>query len=140
MSGCALMTERELVDSFEACTLPNDRFHHRDHLHVVWAYLREMPMLQALERFSNALQRFATHHGKPTLYHETITWAYVALVHERMQRRVGQSWDDFCRDNPDLLEWRPSILDRYYRSETLQSPLARRVFILPDIGTSTPTI
>ena len=68
------------------------------------------------------------------LYHETITWAYVALIHERVERRPAAHWEEFCRLNPDLLSWRPSILDRYYRPETLASDLARRVFVLPDAG------
>jgi hypothetical protein len=127
------MNERDLVDGFESCTLPNTAFHHPDHVHVVWAYLQQMPFDAALQRFREALQRFAVHHGKPGLFHETITCAYVVLVHERMQGRGSAgSWEDFCRDNPDVLTWRPSILDRYYRPETLGSDLARRVFILPD--------
>jgi hypothetical protein len=126
------MPSVELVDAFERCELPNDGFHHRDHVHVIWTYLREMPLLQALERFSTALRRFAAHHGKTTLYHATITWAYAALIHERMQQDPDASWEDFCCANPDLFSWRPSILDRYYRPETLNSELARRVFVLPD--------
>ena len=30
------------------------------------------------------------------------------------------------------LAWEPSILDRYYRKETLSSEQARRVFVFPD--------
>ncbi|HYS56459.1 MAG TPA: hypothetical protein VER58_22100 [Thermoanaerobaculia bacterium] len=126
------MTERELIDRFESCAVPNEGLHHRDHVHVVWAYLREMPVVEALSRFSTSLKRFASHYGKTMLYHETITWAYVALIHERMQQRPDADWDAFCRLNPDLLKWKPSILDQYYRPETLASDLARRVFILPD--------
>lgn len=126
------MTERDLVRGFESCELPNQAFHHADHVHVVWAYLREMPWPAALERFRTALQRFAAHHGKPNLYHETITCAYVLLVNDRMQRAPEGSFDDFCRENPDLLTWRPSILDRYYLKETLKSELARRTFVFPD--------
>lgn len=124
------MNDRELVAGFEACTL--SAFHHADHVHVVWSYLQQMTMTEALERFREALKRFAAHNGKPGLYHETITCAFVVLVHERMQSRPAASWDDFCRENPDVLAWRPSVLDRYYRPETLSSELARRVFVLPD--------
>jgi hypothetical protein len=126
------MTELELIERFESFAVPNEGFHHRDHVQVVWAYLRTMPVVDALSRFSASLKRFAAHHGKTMLYHETITWAYVALIHERMEQRPGLGWDDFCRLNPDLLTWKPSILDRYYQPETLASDLARRVFILPD--------
>jgi len=125
------MTENDLVEGFETCTLPNGSFHHPDHVHVVWSYLRRMSFPAALERFQQALKRFATHHGKPGLYHETITCAYVVLVNQRMQGE--ETWEDFCGRNPDLLAWRPSILDSYYRPETLQSELARRVFVLPDL-------
>ena len=44
----------------------------------------------------------------------------------------GVTWDAFSSRNPDLLSWAPSVLDRYYRKETLQSTRARRIFVLPD--------
>jgi hypothetical protein len=126
------MTEPELIEGFERCTLPNTAFHHPDHVHVVWSYLHQMSLSAAMDRFRDALKRFAAHNGKPGLYHETITCAYVVLVNERMQAHPEVSWEDFCLANPDILTWRPSVLDRYYRPETLKSDLARRVFILPD--------
>jgi hypothetical protein len=120
----------ELLADFEACTLTE--FHHADHVHVAWAILREMPLLDALARFSASLRRFAAAQGKPRLYHETITWAFMILIHERMQRAPAAAWEEFARANPDLLTWKPSPLDRYYRPETLASELARRVFLMPD--------
>jgi hypothetical protein len=42
------------------------------------------------------------------------------------------SWEGFAERNPDLLTWKPSVLEVYYREETLGSPLAKRVFVLPD--------
>jgi len=54
-------------------------------------------------------------------------------VGERMlQRETGQSWDEFAARNPDLLNWKESILRKYYCEETLASDLARSVFLLPD--------
>jgi hypothetical protein len=126
------VADRTLLDAFEACALPSGDFHHRDHVHVAWLYLRESPLLEALTRFTSSLKRFATHHGTPSLYHETITWAYVALIHERMERQPQPDWEIFERDNPDLLTWKPSLLDRYYTKETLTSELARRTFVFPD--------
>ncbi len=32
----------------------------------------------------------------------------------------------------DLLTWKDGVLKRYYAEETLQSDLAKRVFVLPD--------
>ena len=127
------MNDDELLAGFESCTLPSGSFHHADHVKVVWLYLQTEPVLSALGRFSAALKRFAAAAGRPNLYHETITCAYVFLVNERLARTdPGASWEEFARLNGDLLTWRPSLLDRLYRNGTLDSDLARRVFVLPD--------
>jgi hypothetical protein len=128
-----LLDEAEFVERFESCTLPNSAFHHRDHVRLAWIYLKREPPLVALTRFAEGLQRFARANGHDGLYHETITWAFLFLIRERMERMdPTATWDDFAAANPDLLTWKPSILDRYYRSGTLGSDLARRVFVMPD--------
>lgn len=128
------MTDTDFIRSFEDCTLPADAFHHRDHVRLAWLYLRRLPALEALTRFSEGLQRFATSNGHPGLYHETITWAYLFLIHQRMAgAETDETWEEFAARNPDLLTWKPSILDAYYQKETLGSELARRVFVMPDL-------
>lgn len=126
------MTDDEFVQSFEGCVLPNSAFHHRDHVRLAWIYLRRHPVLTALSRFTESLQRFATFHGHPGLYHETITWAYLFLIHERMAGAPeDETFEAFAARNPELLTWKPSILDRYYDPETLGSERARRMFVMP---------
>ena len=127
------MDDRAFIRAFEACSLPPGDFRHQDHVRLAWLYLRDEPAHVALERFASGLKRFARSIGKEGLYHETITWAYLLLIGERMAREgPAATWEDFAARNGDLLTWRPSILDRYYREETLRSDLARRVFVWPD--------
>jgi hypothetical protein len=127
------MNDRDFLAAFEDGTLPEECFHHRDHVRAAWLLLREERRAAALDRFSTALVRFASSRGKAGLYHETITWAYLLLIRERMERgRRDAEWEEFASANPDLLVWKPSVLDRYYTPETLGSDLARRVFLLPD--------
>jgi hypothetical protein len=126
------MTEQELIARFESCTLAAADFSHREHVRLAWALLRAEPLLGALTRFRDGLQRFAESLGKSGLYHETITWAYLLLIHERMQRNDTADFATFAAANADLLTWKPSVLDRYYTPETLGSELARRVFLMPD--------
>ena len=126
------MTDDDFVRSFEDCTLPNTAFHHRDHVRLTWILLRRQPPLEALARFTAGLKRFAAFNGHPGLYHETITWAFLFLIHERMSDAVESgTWEAFAARNPDLLTWKPSALDHYYDPETLQSERARRLFLLP---------
>ena len=131
------MNDREFVEAFEACSIASEDFHHADHVRLAWIYLRERPLIEAIERFTTSLQRFAAHHGVAGLYHETITWAYLLLIHERLQRDgAGQDWVTFREENGDLFASKPSILERYYAPETLKSGMARRTFVLPDAGVS----
>jgi hypothetical protein len=126
------MTNDELIRDFEGGTLDAALFHHADHVRLAFAYLSAYTVLEALEKFANALKRFATVRGKPQLYHETITHAYFFLIRERMARTATSEWDEFARVNSDLLIWKNGILTRYYRESTLQSDLARAVFVFPD--------
>src|SRR4030081_3581502 len=74
-NGGLAMTSEELIHRFENDAAP-DSFHHTDHVRLAFAYLSQYPILDALQKFTNALKRFATAHGKTQLYSETITCAY----------------------------------------------------------------
>ena len=100
------------------------------HRHGVTNNFTELPA--ALETFPEALRRFADAKGARTLYHATITWAYLLLIHERQQRAAASDWPAFAARNPDLLAWKPSVLDRFYTAETLWSDEAKRTFLMPD--------
>jgi hypothetical protein len=126
------MSNQELIHCFENDAVPENAFHHADHVRLAFAYLCEYPVLQALEKFASALKRFAATRGKTQLYNETITCAYFFLIRERMARCEGADWEDFARRNPDLLIWKGGILNRYYKEATLKSELARAVFLFPD--------
>ncbi len=118
---------------FEAATLPNEAFHHRDHVRMAWIYLERHDPVSALARFTSGLRHYATATGHPDLYHATITWAFLLLIEERRAvAKPSETWDEFAARNPDLFAWKPSILDRYYRPETLASPRAKAGFVLPD--------
>src|SRR5580658_10328210 len=101
----------ELIRQFEDCSLPLDRFRHSVHIQIAFLYLCKYPVLDVLGRFPAALAGYAEAHGKAGLYHETITWAYILLIHERM-RRAGhaQSWAEFAAANADLMTWTDSVL------------------------------
>jgi hypothetical protein len=122
------VNDREFVAALESCTLPPDAFDHRAHVRLAWLYLAEQPLLEALPRFIASLKRYAGSLGASGKYHETITYAFIFLIHERMAERPAETFDAFADANPDLFG---AILDQYYLAETLASPLARSVFVLP---------
>jgi hypothetical protein len=127
------MTDAELIERFESHTLPDEGFHHRDHVRLTFAYLRRFPVTEVLNRLSAGLAALARSRGRPERYHETITWAFVFLIRERLARSGCElSWQDFAAQHADLLNWNESVLRTYYREETLFSDIARTGFVLPD--------
>ena len=134
-AAAAATDDEALVRSFEAGDMPDGGLRHPDHVRVAWWYLRRYPLPEALAVFSRALRAFAIARGKPEMYHETITIAYVLLISERLDGAGAAStlpWAAFAEQHADLLAWNPSILERYYVPETLWSDRARRTFVMPD--------
>jgi hypothetical protein len=128
------MSDQALLRAFEDCSLDPASFRHRDHIFVAWSYLRTSPFGEAGHRFCTNLRRFAEHHGKTTLFHETITWAYVTLIHERMHDATScerESFDAFAGKDPDLFDHAKGALSQRYDEDTLASERARLVFVLP---------
>src|SRR5687767_2103219 len=76
------MDDASLFTAFQDTSLPADAFHHREHVRVAWMYVMRYGVVAALTSYSEGLKRFAAAKGKPQLYHETITWAYLLLIGE----------------------------------------------------------
>ena len=122
------MRDRDFVEAFETCTLPPEELPHRAHVRLAWLYLREGSLLDTLTRYSEGIKRYAGSLGASAKYHETITWAFLFLIHERMQHSRAETFDAFAAENEDLFG---PILERYYTKDALASELARRTFVLP---------
>lgn len=135
-----------LIAALEDLSLPPAAFTHRAHVQAGFAYLRRNGFAGALAAMATAIRRFAAHHGKAALYHETVTVAFLTLIHARMAEdllaRNGNDlgaeldpsdldWDSFAANHPDLFGG--DLLARYYDKATLASPLAKRCFVLPRV-------
>ena len=94
---------------------------------MAWLYLRQLSPPEALNRARAGIQRYnAAVLKKANAYHETITVAYVCLIHDRARANGnGDSFASFGVHSPDLLDRTLSALLRHYRRETLFSPEAR---------------
>ena len=126
------MNDEELLQGFEAGALP--AFSHRDHLRVAWLLLRRLPFEEGARRFVVGLKTLAAAHGVPDKFHQTITWASLALIGERLAApgAVELDFEEFTMRNADLLD--PGMLTLIYDASVLQSEIARRVFVFPRAG------
>jgi hypothetical protein len=124
--------DASLLARFEDGSLPAAELGHREHVRLAWIYLRGAAFEEAALRFCTNLRRFAASHGKADRYHATMTWAYLALVNERMHAGPpAADFDGFAAKNADLLDHERGALSACYDKATLASPIARSVFLLP---------
>ena len=124
------MTDHEFLDAFETCRLPNELFHHRDHLRLAWIYLQRYGGPDAPVRIGESIRRYAAQHGKADKYHETVTVAWLRLVAGSADRSGAASLEDLLAACPELLD--KNTLHRYYSPQLLASEFARLQFVPPD--------
>ena len=124
------MTDDEFVHAFESGALAPAAFDHAAHLRVAFTLLARRPFLEACIAMRDGLRDIARRAGRPGLYHETITIAFMSIVLERMRREPAADSLAFIARHPELSE--RDLLARYYRPATLQSAAARERFVLVD--------
>lgn len=117
------------LEALEKGTLDLAKFPHREHLRLAFHMLSRHGFGEAVSRFSSALKLLTAKVGKPGVYYETMTVAYLAVIGERRARGGSLAWEEFIAANADLLK--KDCLSRWYSVEELQCEVARTTFVLP---------
>ena len=125
------MSRETLIQDFEAGTIDNSTFSHVDHVFVIWSLIHTHGTLEAINRFESSLKKITHAAGHPEVYNATITYALGFLTAERISEGPALDWDDFARNNPDLLAWPNEQLTNLYPNGLLHTDKAREVFVLP---------
>jgi hypothetical protein len=128
------LADDDLLEQFETARLPAAAFGHREHLRVGFLLLRRHGDFgEAALRFRRALRQFARSNGAEHKYHETLTWAYLALLDRCIAQDPGASFDELLRRHPGLLDHRSGLLARHYDVAAITAcPVARRHLVLPE--------
>lgn len=123
---------RPTLQQFDASDIDPDRFDHEAHVYVAWQYLQRYRPAEAIHRFTDALRRLTAKLGAEAKYHETVSWFFLIVTADRMARCDTPDWDEFRRQNSDLVCGGMSLLRERYSRECIDSDTARRRFVLPD--------
>ena len=131
-SGAPAWSDEEFLRAFEDLTFPADLFHHREHIHVAWLYLKSTDAWRAAERMSEGVRRFANHHGATQKYHHTLTLAWMRLVAAALvETPEGYTFEQFLAAHPQLRD--TNLLAKYYSKELLETAAAREAWVEPDL-------
>ena len=123
------MTDDELIEGFEAASLP--AFPHADHVRLTIVYLARHGREETERKLFAGLRRFAAAKGVPEKFHVTMTIAWLDLVEDaRRCHPEASSPAALVTVCPELLN-RDALL-RFYTPERLNSDDARRGWVAPD--------
>jgi hypothetical protein len=134
------MTDDDLLQAFEARTLPFEQWTHRAHVKVAFTYLRRHPFDVAMEKMRtgvkayNAIQNVPE--GPTSGYNETTTHAFMHLIsatfHAYGETFPTPTADGFCDTHPQLMT--RHALRLFYSPGRRMHPLAKTQFIEPDLS------
>lgn len=131
------MDDATLVERFEDASIPMDRWDHRAHVRVAFAYLSTRRHDQALARLRVHLRAlvasFGIKEGPTRGFHETLTVAWLRVVGSAM-RAYGP-----YANSAALLDEHPYLLDKrlmrlFYSRERIMAPEAKARFVESDLA------
>ena len=120
-----------VVQSFERGDVDVARFDHRAHVEVAFHFLSSLPLLEALPRFCEALQRIVRAHGAEAKFHATLSVALLLLIRDRI--RQGESWEVFAEREAEFIARGIAPVHDHYPRAQLDRPAARAAFELPTL-------
>jgi hypothetical protein len=124
-----------LLRAFCSGAIDNAQFHHAQHVEVAFEMLERHSFVDAAAAFARGLRAIAAKAGKPELYNETVTVAFLSMIAEA--KEGATSFPELARQAPELMS--KAAIGAWYSPERLAADAARRVFLLPDrIGGARP--
>jgi hypothetical protein len=126
-----------LLAGFEGCTIPNEKWTHREHLRVAYLQLVRLPYAEALDRMRNGIRALNAANSVPEGlergYHETVTVAWMRLIAAAL-RASGPAADSraFFEAHPGLTD--KFALRRHYSRDRILTAEAKARFVTPDLA------
>ncbi|MGC9944684.1 MAG: hypothetical protein ABSE48_22915 [Verrucomicrobiota bacterium] len=130
------MSDDEFLEQFETCAFPFDQWHHRAHVKLAYIYATRFGLEIASQKLRDGIRAYnaanKVQEGPASGYHETMTQAWLRIIHAAIQE-YGQraTADEFFDFHPQLGQ--KKILRLFYSADLFISPLAKREFVEPDL-------
>ena len=134
------MNDDEFLRQFESCTFPHAEWHHREHVKLAYLYAVRYGLDGAANKLRDGIRAFNAATNTPDTptrgYHETMTQAWLRIVHTTIQEYgTSATADEFFETHPQLSQ--KKILRLFYSPELFMAPHAKYEFVEPDL-TSLP--
>jgi len=131
------MTDDELIDAFEAASIPLESWKHKTHLRVAWILLERHGLDEATRRMRSGIRKLNDANGIvdriDSGYHETLTVAWLRIV-DGTRRAYGTEADSatFVETHTQLHS--KVLLRLFYTRDRIMSAEAKAHFVEPDLA------
>jgi hypothetical protein len=126
------LSDDQFIAAMEQLCIANANFHHRDHIRLAWAYLRNSNLPAAEQKITRCIRRFADFNGASRKYHHTITLAWMRIVAAAMRSTPAvHNFEEFAAAHPFLFNAR--LPWTFYSAVVLNSDAARTAWVDPDL-------
>ncbi len=132
-----MLSDEAFLKKFEASDFKADEWHHREHIRAAYLYLRLHPFEAAVQKMTQSIKALNAAHRVPEIpgrgYHETMTQAWMRLVHCTLcEFGPAETADAFLDQHTQLLSKRALYL--FYSESKLKSLAAQQQFVEPDLS------
>ena len=121
------------LGEFEAGSVPSSEWTHQAHIAMATVYLTRYGN-SVLSHTRAALRNHLLSRGRSiSLYHETLTIFWLAIVAEAISQQEGISQHEAVQRNCATFGRRTKLHEQYYGFDVFNSPEARTRWIPPDL-------
>ncbi len=133
------MDDAAFLEQFETRTLPFDQWNHRAHVKVAYLYLTRHGVDEATNRIRVGIKAYNAANDVPqgpaVGYNETMTVAFMRIIHATMQAYAGifptKTADEFCDTHPHLMH--RSLMRLFYSPRGRKVEAEEHGFVEPDM-------
>ncbi|MCB9195159.1 MAG: hypothetical protein H6598_02955 [Flavobacteriales bacterium] len=125
-------SDSELLEKLKDGSLPALDFTHEAHVRLVWILKRSKFDKFTFYDVSRIIKNYANAIGEGQIYHETLTFASVMIILDRIKESKAKDFFEFIEDNLDLILEFKKLVSQHYSDERIQSEEARTTIVSPD--------
>ncbi|MEM7163550.1 MAG: hypothetical protein AAF487_14050 [Bacteroidota bacterium] len=127
------MNDAEFFAKFESCQLDPSLFDHRAHIRLVWICIDKFGFEETLQKVQELIKSYVEHLGAFDKYNATLTVAAINVVFAFMQDSASPEFDEFLKENSDLLFNFKALISQHYSFDIFSSKMAASQYIEPDL-------
>jgi hypothetical protein len=125
------VSDDEFLAAFEAATISNADFNHRNHLRLAYICISRHGLDAGAARAGSAIRHFAGVNGAAHKYNQTLTIFWMHLVGHAIEVTAATTFEALLNRAPHLLD--KTLVARHYSHDALWADGARRDVVPADL-------